>query len=190
MVGWHHRLNGHGFRWTLGVGDEQGGLVCCGSWCLKESDMTEWLNWTEMNWYILEYILLGASLVTKSVHLLMQKACVQSLAQEGPLYGRATGPVHHNYLNLCSRARCLRAHALRQKRPPRWDAHAPQLESSLWLIAAREELVQQWRPSATENKYRYIYIFLEREDFVWSWMKPLTTRKWINSWHVWYMKKW
>ena len=22
-VGWHHRLNGHGFGWTLGVGDGQ-----------------------------------------------------------------------------------------------------------------------------------------------------------------------
>ena len=32
MVGWHHRLNGHGFGWTLGVGDGQGGLVCCGPW--------------------------------------------------------------------------------------------------------------------------------------------------------------
>ena len=32
MVGWHHRLNGHGFGWTLGVGDRQGGLACCGSW--------------------------------------------------------------------------------------------------------------------------------------------------------------
>ena len=32
MVGWHHRLNGHGFGWTLGLGDGQGGLVCCGSW--------------------------------------------------------------------------------------------------------------------------------------------------------------
>ena len=41
MVGWHHRLNGHGFVWTLGVGDGQGGLVCCGSWGRKESDMTE-----------------------------------------------------------------------------------------------------------------------------------------------------
>ena len=30
MVGWHHRLNGHGFRWTLGVGDGHGGLACCG----------------------------------------------------------------------------------------------------------------------------------------------------------------
>ena len=26
MVGWHHRLNGHGFGWTPGVGDGQGGL--------------------------------------------------------------------------------------------------------------------------------------------------------------------
>ena len=44
MVGWHHQLNGHEFRWTPGVGDGQGGLACCGSWGRKESDMTEQLN--------------------------------------------------------------------------------------------------------------------------------------------------
>ena len=49
MVGWHHRLNGHGFGWTPGVGDGQGGLVCCSSWGHKESDTTEWLNLTELN---------------------------------------------------------------------------------------------------------------------------------------------
>ena len=48
MVGWHHQLNGHGFRWTLGVGDGQGGLACCSSWGRKESDMTEWLNGTDV----------------------------------------------------------------------------------------------------------------------------------------------
>ena len=42
MVGWHHRLNGHGFGWTPGVGDGQGGLACCGSWGRKKSDTTEW----------------------------------------------------------------------------------------------------------------------------------------------------
>ena len=47
MVGWHHRLNGHGFGWTPGVGDGQGGVVCSGSWGHKESDTTEQLNWTE-----------------------------------------------------------------------------------------------------------------------------------------------
>ena len=46
MVGWHHQLNGHGFGWILAVGGGTGGLACCDSWC-KESDMTEWLNWTE-----------------------------------------------------------------------------------------------------------------------------------------------
>ena len=50
MAGWHHRLDGHEFGWTLGVGDEQGGLVCYDSWDHKESDTTEWLNWTELNW--------------------------------------------------------------------------------------------------------------------------------------------
>ena len=44
MAGWHHRLNGHGFEWTSGVGDGQGGLACCGSWDHKESDTTEQLN--------------------------------------------------------------------------------------------------------------------------------------------------
>ena len=43
-LGSHHRLNGHGFGWTPGVGDGQGGLVCCGSWGHKESDTTERLN--------------------------------------------------------------------------------------------------------------------------------------------------
>ena len=46
---WHHRLDGHEFEWTLRVGDGQGGLVCCDSWGRKESDTTEWLNWTELN---------------------------------------------------------------------------------------------------------------------------------------------
>ena len=45
MDGWHHWLTGHGFGWTLGVGDGQGGLASCGSWGHKESDMTEQLNW-------------------------------------------------------------------------------------------------------------------------------------------------
>ena len=48
MVGWHHWLNGHGFGQTLGVGDGQGGLACCGSWGHKESGTTEWLNWAEL----------------------------------------------------------------------------------------------------------------------------------------------
>ena len=48
MVGWHHQFNRHGFGWTPGVGDGLGGLACCSSWVHKESDMTEWLNWTEL----------------------------------------------------------------------------------------------------------------------------------------------
>ena len=49
MAGWHYRLHGHEFELTPGVGDGQGGLACCNSWGCKESDMTEWLNWTELN---------------------------------------------------------------------------------------------------------------------------------------------
>ena len=48
MVGWHHRLSGHESEQALGVGDGQGSLACCSPWDHKESDTTEWLNWTEL----------------------------------------------------------------------------------------------------------------------------------------------
>ena len=44
MAGWHHGLNGHEFEQAPGVGDRQGGLVCCDSCGHKESDTTERLN--------------------------------------------------------------------------------------------------------------------------------------------------
>ena len=47
MAGWHHWLNGRESRWTLGVGDGQGGLACCDSWGCKESDVTERLIWSD-----------------------------------------------------------------------------------------------------------------------------------------------
>ena len=50
MARWHHWLDGHESVWTLGVGNGQGRLACCNSWGRKESDTTEWLNWTELNW--------------------------------------------------------------------------------------------------------------------------------------------
>ena len=47
MAGWHQWLDGYESEWTSGVGDGQGGLVCCDSWGPKELDTTEWLKWTE-----------------------------------------------------------------------------------------------------------------------------------------------
>ena len=44
MVGWHHWPNGHEFEQALWTG-EQGSLVCCSPWDLKESATTEQLNW-------------------------------------------------------------------------------------------------------------------------------------------------
>ena len=44
MVGWHHRLHGHGFGWIPVVSDGQGDLACRGSRGHKESDTTEQLN--------------------------------------------------------------------------------------------------------------------------------------------------
>ena len=44
MAGWHHQLDACEFERTPGVGDGQGGLVCCDSWGHKQSDTTERLN--------------------------------------------------------------------------------------------------------------------------------------------------
>ena len=50
MAGWHHQLDAHEFGWTPGVGDGQGGLVCCDSWgCGVRHDWVTELNWTESN---------------------------------------------------------------------------------------------------------------------------------------------
>ena len=49
MVGWHHQLNEHEFQQAPRVGDGQGSLECCSPWGCKESDMSEWWNWTELN---------------------------------------------------------------------------------------------------------------------------------------------
>ena len=48
MAGWHHWLDAREFEWAP-TGDRQGGLACCNSWGRKESDTTERLNWTELN---------------------------------------------------------------------------------------------------------------------------------------------
>ena len=50
MVVWHHQLNEHDFEQALGVGDGQGSLACYSLWGRKESDISEWLYWTELMW--------------------------------------------------------------------------------------------------------------------------------------------
>ena len=72
MVGWHHWLDGHGFGWTLGVGDGQGDLEYCSSWGCKESDTTEWLNWTELNWINLYDVTLQTSSWTLWVQMMTE----------------------------------------------------------------------------------------------------------------------
>ena len=54
MAGWHHWLDGREFEWSPGVGDVQGSLAYWDSWGYKESDMTELLNWTELESTIIE----------------------------------------------------------------------------------------------------------------------------------------
>ena len=52
MAGWHQWLDGRESEWTPGVGDGQGGLVCCDSRGRKESDTTEQLIWSDLQYYV------------------------------------------------------------------------------------------------------------------------------------------
>ena len=54
MAGWHHRLDGHEFEWTLGVGDGQGGLACVIHGVARSR--TRLSNWTELNWLFLSFL--------------------------------------------------------------------------------------------------------------------------------------
>jgi len=49
MVGWYHRLYGHEFEYAPGGGDGRGSQACCNPWGPKDLDMTEQLNWTELD---------------------------------------------------------------------------------------------------------------------------------------------
>ena len=51
MAGLHHQFDAHEFEWTLGVGDGQGGLACCDSWCCSRTRLSDW---SEL--YLTEYI--------------------------------------------------------------------------------------------------------------------------------------
>ena len=54
MVGWHHQIDGHESEQAPGVCDGQGSLACCNPWGHKESDTTEWLNWTHTYFHTLQ----------------------------------------------------------------------------------------------------------------------------------------
>ena len=58
MARCHHGLDRRQSEWTPEDGDEQGGLACCDSWGHKESDTTEQMNWTELNWIMFKISLL------------------------------------------------------------------------------------------------------------------------------------
>ena len=81
MVGWHHRLDGHGFDWALGVGDGHGSLACCSPWGRKELDTTERLNWTELG---CQGSPSGGNSISFPAHLLLPKG-TKSIASEDKL---------------------------------------------------------------------------------------------------------
>ena len=95
MAGWYHWLDGRESGWTPGVGDGQGGLVCCDSWGCKELDMTERLNWTELNWgqILLVWITLTIWELTLTFNfVVVVQLCSDSLWPHGLQHARLPCP--------------------------------------------------------------------------------------------------
>ena len=121
MAGWHHRLNGHGFGWTLGVGDGQGGLACCDSWGRKESDMTEWLSWTELSqatyrysifhWFLVLVKRMEKEMATHSSILAWR---IPGTEEPGGLPSMGSHRVRHEWSDLAAAAAAVK------RIPPQW----------------------------------------------------------------------
>ena len=79
MVGWHHWLVGHEFEQAPGVGEGQGSLVCCSPWGHKESDTTEQLNWTELNYYLTSFFIHRC--ISATVQVCFQTTRVKQILQ-------------------------------------------------------------------------------------------------------------
>ena len=96
MAGWHHWLNGRESGWTPGVGDGQGGLACCDSWGFKESDTTEWLDWTELKHLVticwLDFNARNIALLTFSTHNILILLLIYK-----HLYSIKSSPFHHHH---------------------------------------------------------------------------------------------
>ena len=96
------------------------------------------------------WIFLGVQWIR--VRLPMQGTWVWSLVLEDPTCHRTTKPVHHNYWALRPRAS-----APQQKKPPQWEAWAPQLESSPSPLAITRESPHGAMKTQHSQKLKYIH---------------------------------
>ena len=68
MVEWHHRLDGHEFERTLGVGDGKGSMACCGAWgCRVRLSWATELNGHNLNGFV--WVLNSSYLSLLTFHL-------------------------------------------------------------------------------------------------------------------------
>ena len=127
MFGWHHWHNGLEFELFPGVGDGQGGLVCCSPWGHKESDMTEQLNWTVNAGDT------GLIPGPGSFHMSPNNWSLCATATEPSAHSPQATTAEPALRSLWAPATefaCPRAWAPQQEKPLQWEACSSQLESS------------------------------------------------------------
>ena len=95
MAGWHHWLDTQEFEQALGVGEGQGGLVCCSPWDHKQSDKTEWLNWSDGTYHLpwASQVVLVVKKLSTSLKDIRDTSLIPGL-------GRSPGGGHNNPLHI------------------------------------------------------------------------------------------
>ena len=86
MAGWHHWLDGRESEWTPGVGAGQGVLAYFDSWGYKESDTTEQLNWTGVNWTELAGLVVSPAFFSLSLSIAMRSWWFEPLLAAGLVF--------------------------------------------------------------------------------------------------------
>ena len=138
MAGWHHWLDGRESEWTLGVGDGQGGLACGSSWGHKESDMTELLNWTELNGFSSSHVWMWE--LDHKESWLLKNWCfwtvVLDKTLESPLDCKEIQPVHSEGVQPWD---FFGSNDAKAETPVLWPPHAKS-----WLIGKDSDARRNW----------------------------------------------
>ena len=104
MAGWHHWLDGHESEWTWGVGDGQGGLARCDSWGCKESDMIEWLNWTDV--WVMNFLSIITHNLRNLTLILLQEIFIYVTKDLSEIFINSEEIHRHTHINTDSNRPC------------------------------------------------------------------------------------
>ena len=122
IAGWYHWLDApklDEFGSTPGIGDGQGGLLCCNSWDRKDLDMTEWLNWTVLRYEKMQQDEILSWTITRT-------------QVSGDLWLLRPSPIIAHWVAYQQKPSSELGTSLSNKAGKKWSLNAPKVWFDLW----------------------------------------------------------